>query len=84
LYSDAEVLEVLEYIGMSDFLMNKVDGINFKIDPGGSNLSIGERQLVCIGRALVKQNIQFLLLDEATANIDAETGILGEKEEIIV
>jgi ABC-type multidrug transport system fused ATPase/permease subunit len=67
-------MEMLDYIGMSEFLSNKPDGLAFQIETGGANLSIGERQLVCIARALIKQNIQFLLLDEATANIDTETG----------
>ena len=47
-------------------------GIDFVIDAGGANLSQGEKQLVCFGRALLEQN-KVILMDEATANIDFAT-----------
>lgn len=51
--------------------MNK-GGLDFLIDEGGSNLSAGEKQLVCIARAILK-NSKLVLIDEATANIDIQT-----------
>ncbi|MEK9661919.1 MAG: ABC transporter ATP-binding protein, partial [Alphaproteobacteria bacterium] len=59
-------------VGAHDFIMQLADGYDTYLDQQGSNLSLGQRQLISFARALVA-DAPILILDEATANIDSYT-----------
>jgi ABC-type multidrug transport system fused ATPase/permease subunit len=77
LHSNAEIKQILKEIGMWDKLKDH-NGTEYMIDVGGSNLSQGEKQLICFGRALLEKN-KLILMDEATANIDSLTELTIQK-----
>ncbi|KAH9117348.1 hypothetical protein AeMF1_008866, partial [Aphanomyces euteiches] len=65
---DADLWTVLKRVHLSD----AIPSLEFEIAEKGSNLSVGQRQLVCIARALLRRS-KVVVLDEATANIDPES-----------
>lgn len=70
--TDEVLWSVLADLSLKSYVKSFSEGLFHEVSGGGSNLSIGQKQLICLGRALLK-NTKILLLDEVNALIDVET-----------